>query len=130
MDLNLPKFLKSFLVFALSLFILHWLFWRAFAQASSIGFLQLTSIHGFLIALTLIHFLLIKWLFRKWPRQAGFIFMGMSMLKMILAVLFLFPFIYPPNTQSIQLALNFVGIYLLFLSFEVVFLVQNMKKNH
>lgn len=130
MDLNLPKFLKYFLIFALSLFIVHWLFWRAFAQASSIDFLQIVSIHGFLIALTLVHFIFIKWFFKKWPRQAGFIFTGMSVLKMILAVLFLFPFIYPLHSLSIPLALNFIGVYLLFLSFEVVFLVKNLIKNH
>jgi hypothetical protein len=112
------------------LFGIHFLVFRAMNNVIQLSQNLLFNIYGFLFLLTLVHFISLKWLFGKWPRQAGFIFAGMSMLKMLVAVLFLFPFIYPANQNSIPLALNFVSVYLLFLAFEVVFLIKSLMKNH
>ncbi len=130
MVLNLNKYITTLLAFTLLIlglhFLLSWLFPAFFLLQTNLLF----SIYFFLLTINTVHFLGLKWLFQKWPRYSGFLFTAMSLLKMLVAFLFLFPFIFPSKTESIPLALNFMAAYLLFLFFEVVFLVKNMMKNH
>jgi len=82
------------------------------------------------MALGITHILAIKWLFKKWPRYSGFIFTGLSLLKMTVSVLFLIPYILSTTINTIPIALNFMLIYLILLAVEVIFIAKSMGKNH
>jgi hypothetical protein len=78
--------------------------------------------------LTIIHFIGIYGLFKKWPIYSGFLFTVLSFLKMGIAIAYLFPFIFPATHGSIPIALNFMAVYLIILAFEVIYLTKNMLK--
>jgi hypothetical protein len=128
MDLNLKKYIAFFLVFLSLIAILHYMLFLAFPDFIGISLKTLAEIYSFLLILNLAHFLGIKWLFIKWAKYAGFLFTGMSLVKMAVSILFLMPYIFPSTTQSIPAVLNFMGVYFLALTFEVIFIAKNMTK--
>ena len=130
MKINLIKYLTSFLILIAGLFVAHFLAYRAFSNFIGISFQLLGTIYLFLLVLGVVHILAVRWLFSKWPRYAGFIFTGLSLVKMGISVLFLLPYLVSPNINALAIALNFMLIYLILLGFEVVFISKNMVINH
>lgn len=129
MRLDYKKFYSIFIpVFAGSLLV-HFLLFRAFnSWGLSISFLG--EVYLFLGLLTTVHFHVLSFLFKMWPRFAGFIFTGLSIFKMGISFLFLFPLIYPHHDNSISLALNFMAVYFVFLFVEVLSITKKFTKNH
>lgn len=130
MVLSTAQFFKQFLLIVTVIFGVHFLLHRAFDSFFGYNFNTLIEIYAFLIVLSVAHFFALQWLFKKWPKYSGFIFTGLSLLKMAVCVLYLFPSIYPANEQSIPVALSFMTIYMFLLAFEVVFIAKSLNKNH
>ncbi len=105
MELNLNKFIRVLSVFSVLFLSLHFLLLRAFPAFIAISAKSLIAIYLFLIVLSLAHFIGLKWLFHKWPRYSGFIFTAMSLFKMAVAIIFLFPYIFPANASAMVMAL-------------------------
>ncbi len=130
MKLSIKKFFVSFFPIVTVAFGLHFLLYRAFLAESGLTLQILTEIYAFLLILSIAHIFAIYWLFKKWPRYSGFIFTGLSLGKMLFSILYLFPYIFPSNEQSIMWALNFMGLYFVLLTYEVIFIARSMGKNH
>lgn len=127
--INVKRFFAWFALVAAVTFLLQSILVLIFPNFLSIGFTHLWKIYAFLIGLSIVHLFAIKWLFGKWGKHAGFLFAAMSMFKMLLSILFLLLFIRSYNDLKIHLALNFMFVYLVFLTFEVIYLVKNTFKN-
>ncbi|MBI9066678.1 MAG: hypothetical protein JEZ09_05255 [Salinivirgaceae bacterium] len=127
MTLNINKFLTHFIPTFIVLFVIHFLLVRAVPNGLGMSQKILIESYVFLFLLTLVHFLALRWLFKKWPKYSGLLFTALSLIKMGLCILYLFPYIFPPNEKSIPIALNFMVDYFILLTFEVVFLVKNMN---
>lgn len=139
MALNLKKFASVFSLFFLGAFGLHFLFLRATHNLLGIQYNFLIEFYAFLLVLTFVHFIALRWLFKKWPKYSGLMFTALSLFKMVIAIIYLLPYIFPAAQDAIAKALNFMVVYLLFLTFEVVFVakcmakvnfVKNANKNH
>jgi len=111
-----------------TLFLVHFLLLHIFPQFISVSISRLIEMYIFLGLLTVIHFIGIHWLFKKWPIYSGFLFTALSFLKMGIAIAYLFPDIFPATHCSIPIALNFMAVYLIILAFEVIYLTKNMLK--
>jgi hypothetical protein len=127
--LDLKKFLISFLTVLGGLFLMHVLLLRAIPNFMGVSYSWVTELYLFLAILTTAHFMGLRLLFKKWPKHSGFLFTGMSLLKMAVAVLYLLPYIFPAQDSSAAKALNFMASYLIILTFEVIYLTRNMLKN-
>lgn len=130
MKLDIRKFFISFFIIVCLAFGLHFLLYRAIFSASGLTLQFLGEMYMFLIILSAAHFLAIYWLFKKWPRYSGFIFTGLSLTKMLFSILYLFPYIFPSSEQSIMWAMNFMCLYFVLLTYEVIFIAKSMGKNH
>lgn len=130
MVLNAKKYFIHFLVLIAGVFAVHFLIQRAFMSSFGFGFKTLIEIYVFLGFLSGVHFFAIQWLFKKWPKYSGFIFTGLSLLKMGVSILYLLPYIFPSNSQSVIIAINFMVVYLILLMYEVVFIAKSLGKNH
>jgi len=128
MKLNLKKFITNFALLLLLMVIIHLLLYRGAANYIKITLQQLSEIYGFLLLLNVAHFIALSWLFKKWAKYAGLLFTAISLLKMTLCVLFLWPYIFPSTINSIPVVINFMIIYLITLGYEVVFIVKNLMK--
>jgi hypothetical protein len=123
------NFLIRFLIMLAVMFFLHYLLLHAFSQLLGVTNDWIIEMYVFMTILTSIHFIALSWLFKKWPVYSGFIFTGISLLKMLLAVIYLLPYIFPSNLSSIAIALNFMAAYLIILTFEVIYIAKNMLNN-
>ncbi len=130
MILNLKKYFLRFFIIVTIAFCLHVLLYRAFLSNTGLSIQFLSEIYIFLIVLSAVHIIAIYWLFKKWPRYSGFIFTGLSLGKMLFSILYLFPYIFPSNEQSIMWAMNFMALYFVLLTYEVIFIAKSMGKNH
>lgn len=128
MVLNLKKYSVSFLFLMGALLATHLLVYRAFPGFVKISRSNIFEIYLFLALLNSVHFVGLRWLFIKWAKYAGLLFTVLSMLKMAICVLYLWPYIFPSTDMSIALVLNFMVIYFVTLAFEVVFIAKNMTK--
>ncbi len=126
MKLNTKTFFKGFTLTTLITFGVHFLLQRALHLG--IDKKILTEIYIALILISSLHFFGIQFLFKKWFKYAGFIFTALSFVKMGVCLLYLFPYIFPSNEQSIAIALNFMGVYFILLFFEVLFITKNLLK--
>lgn len=130
MALNPKKYFAQLVILLISVFGIHYLIQRAFMSTNGFDLKTLIEIYVFLTFLSAAHFFAIYWLFKKWPKYAGFIFTGLSLLKMAVSILYLLPFIFPSNSLSVTIAINFMIVYLVLLMYEVVFVAKSLGKNH
>jgi len=122
-------FLIRFLIFLAVMLFLHYLLLHSFSHLVGVSIDYILEMYAFMAILTTFHFIALSWLFKKWPRYSGFLFTALSLLKMAVAVIYLLPYIFPSTTSSIAIALNFMGVYLFILAFEVVYIAKNMLNN-
>jgi len=125
MILNFKKYSLNLIILMAVLFVLHFMIYRAAPGFLSISIKMVFEIYGFLILLNLVHFIALKWLFKKWAKHAGLLFTALSLLKMGICILYLWPYMLS-TTSSLPVVLNFMAVYFATLVFEVVFIVKNM----
>ena len=124
--------LKKYTTYLLTILILLW-----FVNVAVFKFIDKThivpqnillNIYIFLAVLNIIHFAVLKFLFKKQAKQTGFVFMAASFLKMGVSVLFIIIYIVKNTTDSIPATMNFMTVYLALLAYEVIFILKNMIK--
>lgn len=130
MNLNTKLFFTRFgIVFCLTLFLHLGLYWAIPNNILNLTLDFLFKTYIFLGILSIIHFYSLKYLFKKWSRYAGLFFTGLGLLKMVFSILFLLPYILPLNSQSVPFAINFMLVYFVILTFDVVFIIKSIQKN-
>jgi RsiW-degrading membrane proteinase PrsW (M82 family) len=83
--------------------------------------------HIFVLAITGLGYMLFERLRYKLVSMSGFIFGGIGMFKAMFVVAFLLPVLLNSEINDLYFVLQFIAIYLIYLSVEVVILVKDMK---
>jgi hypothetical protein len=129
-----PKFLKrevNFLLllflFTLLLFATHWyISFHFFDEIDLI--LPLYTIYGFHFLTVLIVFTIVNFKFSSGKNQIFPLFMGGTIIKMILCLVFLLPVLLNPNDNAITEVFNFFIPYFLYLAFEIINITLFLKE--
>lgn len=82
------------------------------------------SIHGFLFTITALIYILLLYVNKNFSDYTGYTFMGSSLFKMLLAVLFLLPVLLNKEISPMADLAAFFIPYFLYLIFETVFAVS------
>lgn len=120
-----PKFLKRestflllLILFTLFLFAFHWyISFQFFTDIVLI--LPLWAIYGFHFITVLLVYTIVNYRFSIGKTQVFSLFMGITLFKMILCIVFLLPVLINPNENATLEVFNFFIPYFLFLAFEV-----------
>ena len=83
------------------------------------------SIHSIITTIILLILIFINY---KFPLKTGFAFMGLSLFKMILIVVILFPIVQSKMIDKTIDILSFFIPYFLFLFFETIFAIRLMNR--
>lgn len=120
-------FLLLLLLFTLLLFSVHW--YISFHFFSDVEFiLPLYTIYGFHFITVLIVYSIVNFMFSKGKKQIFPLFMGATLLKMILCIVFLLPVLLNPNENATLEVFNFFIPYFLYLAFEIVNITLFLKE--
>lgn len=119
------KFIFSILIFAIVLAGIHYLVYNALPEKYRPQ--DIIEMHIFLILLTVMMHTLLTILLRKKREYMGYGFIGASLLKIIICVLFLLPEILDKNSTTHSYVFQFFGLYFAYLIFEVLILVNELK---
>jgi len=113
----------SILIFAIHSYLLHY-----FADDINF-FFPVWQIYAFHFIITLIFYTIINYRFSSGKKDIFNLFMVMTFLKMILAILFLLPLLLSDFENKQPDVFNFFIPYFLFLSFEVFALTRFLQKS-
>lgn len=122
MKKSIAEFLKIFLVFSIILFGLQQTGFYLWVEASL--FYPIWAIYLFHILATVIIYSLLAWVSRNFSDKTGYAFMGLSMMKMLAAVIFLLPLILSQNEAVLINILAFFIPYFAFLLFETLYVIK------
>lgn len=86
------------------------------------------SIYVFHILVTGLSYVFLLFVHQNFPEKTGFTFMGMGLIKMMAAVVFLIPMIQSDIVDRIPDVAQFFIPYFLFLSLETVFAIRLINK--
>src|SRR6056297_1756127 len=112
--------LLAFIILAL-VFLSAWLIYDSLPEPREIiG-------NAFLYGLTGLSFSVFLKFKNKHPDYAGFIFGGLSMAKMLLAVVFLLPVLLNSHVKELYFVIQFLIIYVLYLFYESYVLIKMMQ---
>ena len=106
-------------------FGLHYLFnqFGPFPLANSLFY----TLHIFLFLTSLFMYPLVLFAFRKVFDRAGFAFLASSIFKVLIAWIFLIPFILPKQEYSQNFALQFCIVFSYYLVFESVITIRKLN---
>ncbi len=124
--LSIKAFITGLTATSVSVFVLHFLINRL--MNSGLESVKIIEMYVVLYILSMVHFFAIRWIFKKWAKYAGLLFTALSLLKMIVALLYLMPDIFPAHSNSVSIAINFMAVYLVLLFYEVLFLVKKLSR--
>jgi uncharacterized membrane protein len=123
---DLLAFLKRLLPFTISLWLTQFLLQH---YVFSIDFYYSSySIYIFHFSATFLIYVVLVFIYRKFSDKAGFAFMGLSLLKMFAAVIFLLPLVLSEVNAVFANILAFFIPYFLFLVFETLYAVKLINK--
>ena len=121
------NFILQLVLFCLILFGIHSYLLSYFAK-SQILFFPIWHIYIFHILITLILYTIINYTFSSGKTEIFILFMGSTLVKMILAILFLLPLILSDIDNKQPDVFNFFIPYFLFLFFEVYSITKFLQK--
>ncbi|MDQ7916569.1 hypothetical protein RBU60_03200 [Mesonia sp. MT50] len=125
--LSFLQFLKFLLSFSLVLCFLQYFLVEEFLQQEV--YYSTFMVYGFLFTVTLGIYAVLLFIHKNFKDKTGFAFMGLSLFKMFLSVLFLLPVILAKEDQG-NLLLDIFAFfipYFLYLLFETVFAVRLLQ---
>lgn len=121
------NFLKYLVPFSIVLFLAqHFIVENLFADIPF--FYSTWSIYTFHIIITLISYFFLLFVHQTFPDKTGFAFMGISVVKMMAAVVFLIPMIQSDTIDRIPDVAIFFIPYFLYLFFETIFAIRLINK--
>ncbi|PRZ26278.1 hypothetical protein BC624_102243 [Flavobacterium granuli] len=121
------KFLKLIIPFSIVLFSLQYYSTTAFFQ-NTIFFYSTWSIYVFHLVLTLLSYVFLIFVNKTFPDKTGFAFMGISLIKMMAAIVFLIPLLQSDLKSKIPDVSAFFIPYFLYLFFETFFAIRLINK--
>jgi len=127
MNLPILNFIKKIIPFSIILFFLHLLIIKYFFNTYSF-FYSIYAIYLFQIITTSIVCLAIIYVNKKFSEKTGFVFMALSILKMLAAVIFLVPLIQIYKDQKLPDIIAFFIPYFFFLFFELTFIIKFLNR--
>ncbi len=129
-----PKFLKReanflllLLLFTLLLFATHWYISFHFFSGVEL-ILPLYTIYGFHFITVLVVYSIINFKFSAGKKHIFPLFMGATLFKMILCIVFLLPVLLNPNENATLEVFNFFIPYFLYLAFEITNITLFLKE--
>lgn len=121
------NFLKYLVPYSILLFLAqHFIVAHLFADIPF--FYSTWSIYVFHIIVTMLSYLFLLFVNKTFPDKTGFAFMGMSLVKMMAAVVFLIPMIQSDTIDRIPDVAIFFIPYFLYLFFETIFAIRLINK--
>lgn len=123
MKQQLLDFLKIFIPFSIVLFIIQYLVINFFLGDIEFYY-SLWTIYSFHILATSAIYIMLILIHKNFKDNAGFAFMGGSLLKMFAAVLFLLPMMLKNEEYRFINLLSFFVPYFLYLIFETIYAVR------
>lgn len=127
MNKNLPNFLWQLLVFAAVLFGIHYYIFFTFFEGMPLYF-PLWTIYAFNTLLVIVMYSVILYKVIKENKNAYMLFLTLTMVKMVLAIIFLVP-LFGGKAQHPQAEVfNFFIPYFLFLAFEIYAINKFLQK--
>ncbi|WP_372918342.1 hypothetical protein [Salegentibacter sp.] len=115
-------FLKIFIPFSILLFAIQYLLLNFLFETDL--FYPVWAIFLFHILSTLINFSILLWVHENFQDKTGFAFMGLGLVKMLAAVIFLLPLLLSGISSVFLNILAFFIPYFLFLGFETFYAVK------
>lgn len=119
---QLLSFLKIFFPFSIVLLALQYLLTTYVLDFEM--FYHLWGIYLFFILSTGLIYAVLLYIQQNYPEKTGFAFMGFSLLKMLAALIFLFPLILSGIPSAFPNIMSFFIPYFLFLIFETIYVVK------
>ncbi len=125
--IKILPFLKALIPFTLLLFVVQYYTVQTSGYQKDL-FYSTQSVYGFLLITTLLIYILLLFVNQNFPDFTGFAFLGTTFIKMMAAVVFLWPLIKGENVATnLNIGAFFIP-YFLFLLFETVFAVRLINK--
>jgi hypothetical protein len=91
---------------------------------------DLLLIHPFMLTATVLAVIGVKIVFKKAKSHIrGYAFLGSSLVKMFLSILFLFPVLKNDGLFRKEYVIQFFMIYFIYLTIEVYYLVRDLKND-
>ena len=123
---DLLAFLKRLLPFTLLLWLIQFLLQRYVLEMEF--YYSSFSIYLFHFLATFLIYLSLVFVYRNFQENTGFAFMGLSLFKMVAAVIFLLPLILSEVNAVFANILAFFIPYFLYLIFETFYAVKLINK--
>ncbi len=120
-------FLVLLLLFTLLLFGIHWYISFHFIEEVKL-IIPLYAIYGFHFITVLIVYTIVNYKHATGKTQIFPLFMGATLFKMILCIVFLLPVLLKPNENATLEVFNFFIPYFLFLAFEIINITLFLKE--
>lgn len=114
-------------LFSLLLFAIHWYIQFYFFSDIKL-IIPLIAVYIFNYLGVLIVFSLINFSYYRGNKQFFILFLGATLVKMILCIVFLLPILLNPNENATLEVLNFFIPYFIYLAFEIVSILSFFKQ--
>ncbi len=121
------EFLWKLLLFTAACFSLHY-FLQLYLSRYFNFYLPLWQVYMFLGLLTLSGYFLVLLVHQRDSEKTGMAFIAIGFLKMLAAILFLYPLIASENNQLLVQVLAFFVPYFFFLGFDTYFTIRLISK--
>jgi drug/metabolite transporter (DMT)-like permease len=121
------SFVATLLVVAILLFGIHYYILNQFFQGQL--HFPLWTIYAFNAALVFVVYLVLNFSNRRGSDKMYQIFLGLTILKMALAIVFLLPLFFGKSSHTQLEVINFMIPYFLFLGFEIFSLNKFLQKS-
>lgn len=115
----------SILIFSFTLFIIHFSINEYITINIDNTFL--IKIHIFIILLTIVVLNTLKIIKNKFPDKVGFGYLAFVLVKMIISILFLFPYIRQKPANLKLIVINFFLIFFIHLFYEAYSTIKKLK---
>jgi hypothetical protein len=114
--------------FGIIVFLIHFLLRKAIPllQNKPIMF----EVHIFMFFLTAGGIIASLYLLKKRSSFVGFAFVGVSVVKMLLSMVFLYPIIKGELDSPKVYVVQFISVYFIYLAYEVIYIVKLLNDNN
>jgi hypothetical protein len=125
------KITLSIVLFAICIFGIHYLI-NTYLLGAPLNIKDLLKINFFITLLTVVVLNSLNVIKTKFPDKVGFGYLAFVLIKMILSVVFLFPFLKEKPDNLKVIVLSFFIIFFLHLFFEAYSVIKGLKhdENH
>lgn len=121
------KFSSLLILFTILIYSIHWYIDYSFYPTHTYN-ISILIIYLFHFITVFIVFSVINYFYSKGKKQYFTLFLGSTLVKMVLCIIFLLPIILKPSSHPKHEALNFFIPYFIFLAFEIFSIMNFLKQ--